>query len=1045
MSEPVTPNSESPEQAGSEPTIVEGSAAPPTGKWLGPEAEDSVSPLGVAADAPLTRFGEYELLAEIGRGGMGVVYRARHVRLNRVVALKMIAGGALAHKDDLARFDTEAAAAAQLQHPGIVALYEVGTQDNQPFFSMEYIAGSNLAQLISAGPLPGRLAARYLKITARAVHYAHSRGIIHRDLKPANILLDENDQPKVTDFGLAKVLASDSGRTRSGAILGTPSYMSPEQASGSKHVGPACDVYSLGAILYELLTARPPFRGETTLATLAQVAEQEPVLPRLLNPAVDRDLETICLKCLEKDPGRRYPTAEALAEDLERYQEGEAIAARRVGALGRTLKWCRRRPAAALLLLFILLAPLAFGVFNWQVAHEERSLRDLAEVREQVMRRLLYLAQVRQAHQALEQADQDRARALLDRWAPRNNQADLRGWEWHYLWALCRGRFTMAGHRGQAVAVAYRPGGKQLASAGGEAGKPGEITIWEAATGKLLHTLKGHANAVTAIAFSGDGKLLASASYDRTVKLWDPDRGTELQTLTGHDDHVRSVAFAPTGNRLASAGADRTIRLWELDPKQPGQWRAARSWAAHKGNINALAFHPDGTMIASASSNKDVKLWRSDSGEQVRTFAGHEGEVVCLAFNASGKILASAGGRGSHQGEVKSWSVADGKLLAGQYGLSDKVLGLAYSRDGKLAAGTGDGLIRIWDKAQSSEPIIFRGDLLRVTGLDFSADGDRFASAGGSGRIHQWNSEGGQGFVTLPAPFQARSLAFSSSGRLLASAGRGLAGDGAVKVWDLDQRRILFSLEESKGAITGLAFAKDDLLAVAAEDRNVRLFDLKQKGKSPLVLSGHDDRVLAVAFDPDGSRLASACDGGTIRLWNARTGSLERVLAADPKGVAGHKNGVVAVAFSPDGRLLASGSFDKTVRIWDLDTGQSYALTGHTGTTRAVAFSPDGLQVASASTDKTVRLWDLPARRERLKLEGAPGPVYSLAFHPGGRRLASVGQDNMVWIWDLVTTQEILKLEGPAGSLHGVAFSPNGRRLACVGGNRVRLWETPGP
>src|SRR5947209_2265031 len=241
---------------------------------------------------PLSRIGDHELLSEVGRGGMGVVFEARHVRLQRTVALKMILGGLLARPEDLHRFETEAAASAQLQHPNIIALYEFGTQDGQPFLTMEFVRGSSLAQRVTLGVLPGRLAAGYLERLARAVHYAHGRGVIHRDLKPANVLLDEQDQPKITDFGLAKVLQSNSGQTRTGAVIGAPSYMAPEQASSSKDIGPACDVYSLGAILYELLTGIPPFRGETALATLTLVAEQEPVPPHLHNPGIDRDLET---------------------------------------------------------------------------------------------------------------------------------------------------------------------------------------------------------------------------------------------------------------------------------------------------------------------------------------------------------------------------------------------------------------------------------------------------------------------------------------------------------------------------------------------------------------------------------------------------------------------------------------------------------------------------------------------------------------------------------------------------------------------------------
>src|SRR5262245_4147721 len=384
MSDPLGDNSDltpRPEPAGELPTVYEGQGAQgaPTNR---PGADPLLTrELGVeptlppAAVLPLYRLADYELLEEIGRGGMGVVFRARHVRLGRVVALKMILGGKLADADDRQRFETEASAAAQLQHPGIVALFETGAYEGQSYFSMEYVSGNSLGQRVSGGPLPGRLAAVYLEKTARAVHYAHGRGVLHRDLKPANILLDEQDQPKITDFGLAKLLTTDSGQTRTGAVLGTPSYMSPEQAAGSRDIGPAADVWSLGAILYELLTGKPPFQGETPLATLTLVAEQEPVAPRLLNPAVDRDLETICLKSLEKDPRRRYGSADHLADDLRRYLDGEPIAARRLSKVGRALKWCRRKPAAAGLLAVSLFALIAFGLLGWWIAQEEHALR----------------------------------------------------------------------------------------------------------------------------------------------------------------------------------------------------------------------------------------------------------------------------------------------------------------------------------------------------------------------------------------------------------------------------------------------------------------------------------------------------------------------------------------------------------------------------------------------------------------------------------------------------------------------------------------------
>jgi serine/threonine-protein kinase len=289
---------------------------------------------GPAAAVPRD-FGDYELLEEIGHGGMGVVYKARQKGLNRVVALKTIRPGCISTAEDLQRFRTEAEATAGLQHPHIVAIHEVGEVDGQHFYSMDYIDGPSLAQRLAGGPLPGRVAARYVLGVARAIGHAHRHGTLHRDLKPSNVLLDADDQPHVSDFGLAKKIG-DTGQTRTGAVLGTPSYMAPEQAAGkNRELGPTCDVYGLGAVLYELLTGRPPFRSDTPLETLRQVVEHDPAPPRLLNAKVDPDAEAIVLKCLEKDPAGRYPSADDLARDLEHYLQGEPVSVHSFNVLDR--------------------------------------------------------------------------------------------------------------------------------------------------------------------------------------------------------------------------------------------------------------------------------------------------------------------------------------------------------------------------------------------------------------------------------------------------------------------------------------------------------------------------------------------------------------------------------------------------------------------------------------------------------------------------------------------------------------------------------------
>ena len=338
---------------------------------------------GEATRAPRIRyFGDYELLEEIARGGMGVVYRARQVSLNRTVAVKTILAGQLASAADVERFRAEAQAAASLQHPNIVAIHEVGEQDGQQYFSMDYIQGRNLAEVVREGPLTARRAAGYLKLIAEAIHYAHQRGILHRDLKPSNVLLDLFDQPRVTDFGLAKQMKADSELTRSGQVLGSPNFMPPEQAA-SKHgqLGPQSDVYSLGAILYHLLAGRPPFLAETLAETLQQVRESDPIPPRLLNPAVPRDLETICQKCLEKEPRRRYATANELAEELGRFLSDEPILARPVGQAEKLWRWCRRKPALAMLAASVVTLLISVAMLSLVAARRATAARD-AEKRE---------------------------------------------------------------------------------------------------------------------------------------------------------------------------------------------------------------------------------------------------------------------------------------------------------------------------------------------------------------------------------------------------------------------------------------------------------------------------------------------------------------------------------------------------------------------------------------------------------------------------------------------------------------------------------------
>ena len=997
-------------------------------------------------DEPLPRegdrigyFGDYELIRELGRGGMGVVYEARQLSLGRVLALKMMAEGRLAPPDDLRRFRREAEAAAHLDHPNIVPIHEVGEHDGRPYFSMKLVDGGSLARSSERSRADPVGSSRLVVLVARAVDYAHRRGILHRDLKPSNILLDRRGVPHVADFGLARRTGADGASTLANAIIGTPAYMAPEQAEGRREaVTTSADVYGLGAILYELLTARPPFRGESVLGVLEQVREREPDRPRSIDPSIPRDLETICLKCLEKEPARRYASAEALAEDLERWLDGRPIAARRASLVERCYKWASRRPTAAALLLACLLAIGAAAIAVRGIRSAERWKAEV--VRREAARAQAevdgYADRITAAERAWSANDVDRAWALLDDCPDR-----LRRWEWHYLRRLCRGELrTLEGHNGTACGVAFAPETSYFTCPDHRGG----LTIWDASADREVCHLRGHDGTAFGVAFDAKGARLAAAGSDGFVRIWDVATSRLVRTLPGHGEWAAAVAFSPDGGRIASGGADRAVRIFDAS--------SGDELLALKGHIEGVlgvAFAPDGSMLASAGSDGSIVLWEARSGREERRLPGHLGATRCVAFSPDGTRLASGGADRS----VRIWDVSTGREILAFRASTARVDGLAFSPDGlNLATGGLDRSVKVWEVATGREVASYRGHQAPVFSVSYAASGLLLASASQDAVVKIWDATRATEARALRSKGGVRwsgGVAFGPDGTVF-----GAGSDGSVAVWDPSNGRPPRTIAGRSGLASLAVDPTGSLVAVLDSSGSVRVLDALTGQERPSLRSPVEG-LASVTFLPDGKRIVTG--GGwpiavvhqprgkgvpsetgprAVKVWDASTGREIVVLR-------GHDGPVYGVAASPDGRLIASGGADGSVRVWDGADGREHrALLGHLGAVLAVAFAPDGRRVASTGVDGTIRSWEVATGRQVFGIAAHSGWATGVAFHPDGSRLASSGADGVVKLWDSADGRELLALRQHGDRVLGVAFSRDGSRLASASDDdTIRIWD----
>lgn len=966
--------------------------------------------------------GDYELLEQLGSGGMGVVYKARHITLKKIVALKMIRVGRFASEGEVKRFRTEARAAAKLEHPGIVSAHEFGVQGDQHYYTMEYVGGGSLADLHRDAPVSAMQAAKITHDLALAIHFAHKHGIVHRDLKPANILITSDGIPRITDFGLAKQLWSeddsvDVSVTETGQVLGTAGYMSPEQASGkSKLVSTGSDIYSLGAVLYALITGRAPFVGESITDTINQVISKDPISPRILNPSVGKDLETICLKCLEKTPDKRYESAQSLAEDLESFISGRPIAARPASTIERVSKWVyRHRLVSSLVTLTIASVILGLGfsihyaisasrqAFSLQEANESIELAasdlreaskkaaDLATERGELLREAkqsIYTFSLNAAMREWERGSVKLAREQLNK-----TPVELRDWEYNVLKRqLYLGSVKLTDKHLPVTSIALSPDDQLIATGHGTVINFREfrtLQIRKSLGGELVHSMEAGGQ-VYDVTFSPNGQFLATASQDKSIKIWNVNNGELIRSIPSKTAVIKAIDFDATGSRLVSAGDDGDLRTWDVTTGDP-----IRSWKEMGKQQNAL---------------------------------------LAVDYNAEGSLIAS-GGFGS---QVRVWRDSDAELVAECTLPTSMVNDINFVSDSEVLVTSQDSSIHLWDFKTNDVRSYSTGGEISNSGTAIAAKKSMVFTCSRDQSIRSINWINGQQEPLLRGHENVCRLVVNSSNEWLISAGM----DGTLHRWSLGENRQPACIKQGNPSGNSCFNADGDSIFALDMDGKLTSFDSKTGATKSTIRSVRGKSISSFTIDSQGRRLLILFQDKSLQLLDAKDfheiAYLESLLS-------GSRGAQCQAVCSNKPWVAIAG--DKTISVIDYERGSILASwEAHEFSVGKMQFSPDENRLYSCSISgrNGLKVWDTQDWTEKKSLGGRSQTSGVMSLNDAGTLLLTHGKSNEIKLWNTETLQVAQKYAIDGATPYCAAISPNGRRFAVCGQSdqKLRIYDT---